>query len=108
MNQIIKKNREQIVALCKKYFVKELYVFGSVTRNDFNEKSDIDFLYKIDVAPFEDSDKNECDYVDNLLQFENSLKTLLNRNIDLIPAIPIRNEYLKQSIEESKQLLYAA
>ncbi len=81
MNLIIEKNKEQIAILCKKYFVKELYVFGSVTGND---------------------------YVDNLLQFETLLKMLLNRNIDLIPAIPIRNGYLKQSIEQSKQLLYAA
>ncbi len=108
MNLIIEKNKEQIAILCKKHFVKELYVFGSVTGNDFNEKSDIDFLYKTDIAPFEDGDKNEYDYVDNLLQFETLLKMLLNRNIDLIPAIPIRNGYLKQSIEQSKQLLYAA
>ena len=38
--------------LCDKYFVAELYVFGSVLTENFNPESDIDFLVRFsDITP---------------------------------------------------------
>ena len=37
-----------IAALCEKYHVEELSVFGSVLRSDFGPESDIDFLVVFD------------------------------------------------------------
>lgn len=36
---------EQISEFCQQWKITELALFGSVLRDDFNEESDIDFLY---------------------------------------------------------------
>ena len=38
----------QIQKLCKTNKVKSLFAFGSVTRDDFNENSDVDLVVDID------------------------------------------------------------
>lgn len=46
MAPLITENIDQIIAACKRHHLKNLYVFGSAVReNDFNEDSDVDFLY---------------------------------------------------------------
>jgi predicted nucleotidyltransferase len=37
-------NYDNIVTICKKYYINELSVFGSSLRDDFNKNSDIDIL----------------------------------------------------------------
>jgi predicted nucleotidyltransferase len=76
--------------------------------NDFNNDSDIDFLYTIDIENFPGWDKGQYDYTDNILSFENGLKKLLKRKIDLIPDLPIQNKYFKASVDATKKLIYAA
>ncbi|MGK7389518.1 MAG: nucleotidyltransferase family protein, partial [Candidatus Cyclobacteriaceae bacterium M2_1C_046] len=44
---------EQLKQLCKKYNVKELYLFGSATTDDFSADSDLDFIVKFDRQGFE-------------------------------------------------------
>lgn len=68
----------------------------------------IDFLYSIDINNFEGWMDEKYDYIDNILDFEKLLTVLLKRKIDLIPDSIILNKYLKKSIEQSKQLIYAA
>lgn len=41
--RLITDNLHKIIALCKKYKVKTLYVFGSILTPRFNENSDVDF-----------------------------------------------------------------
>jgi predicted nucleotidyltransferase len=48
MHPIIQNNLEIIKTLCSKHHVKELYVFGSVVREDFGADSDVDFLLEYD------------------------------------------------------------
>jgi len=38
---------EQLREICKRYLIRELAVFGSALREDFNEKSDVDLLIGI-------------------------------------------------------------
>lgn len=48
---------DQIQELCKTNKVKTLFAFGSVTREDFNESSDIDLVVDIDEKdPFKYTD----------------------------------------------------
>ena len=108
MNDIIEKKKHDIIEICKKHYVKSLYLFGSATGTGFNEKSDIDFLYEIDTDSFKEWDKGNYDYADNLFSLENSLAKILNRKIDLVPDMLITNRYLKKTIDNSKQLVYAA
>jgi predicted nucleotidyltransferase len=43
----------QLQQICKKYNVKELYLFGSATTDDFSEDSDLDFIFKFNRSGFE-------------------------------------------------------
>jgi hypothetical protein len=47
--KLIEMNIDAIAALCKKYKVEKLWVFGSILTSKFNDKSDIDlsvvFMY---------------------------------------------------------------
>ena len=45
MNSIIKNKLSDIVKTCEQMQVKSLYLFGSGVRDDFNNKSDLDFLF---------------------------------------------------------------
>lgn len=109
MNTLFEDNKEKIIALCKSHFVKELSTFGSINTDKFNSESDIDFLYIIDIEKFDNWATGSYDYTDNLLSLESSLRNLLNRKIDLMPAGVINhNKYMKKTIEQSKKLIYAA
>ena len=40
--KLIENNIQKIVALCKKYKVGKLFVFGSILTSRFNDDSDVD------------------------------------------------------------------
>jgi predicted nucleotidyltransferase len=87
--------------LCLINKVKTLYVFGSVLTNNFTEKSDIDLVVDIDV-------EDPLEYADFYFNLKFSLQDLLKRQIDLLENKAIRNPYIKENIEQSKSLIYAA
>lgn len=99
--EFLTKYRSQIAALCRKYNVAILYVFGSVVGNTFNADSDIDFVVRFDDMKLED-------YADNYLDLCDELETLLGRKVDLVVETAISNPYFKEEVEETKQLLFAA
>ncbi|TKB96397.1 nucleotidyltransferase [Pedobacter cryophilus] len=95
----LEKYTADIVNLCKKYKVKSLYAFGSVLNDNFNESSDIDLI--VDFSNIEVED-----YADNYFDFKFSLQDILKRPIDLLEEKAIKNPYLRQSINQNKQLVY--
>lgn len=97
---LITQNIEQVLALCKKYKVKSMYVFGSILTPRFNDKSDVDLLVNFS------SDIDYLSYADNILDLYSELKTLLGRNIDLVDESAIKNPYFKKEVERTKQLIY--
>ena len=99
---IITNNLFQIKDICQKHHVKELYVFGSASRNEMKEESDVDLIVKFN------NDIAIEDYADYYFDLAESLEALLNRNVDLLTDKPIRNKYLRRDIEETKQIVYAA
>jgi len=96
---LIDKNITKLTHLCNKHKVSKLYVFGSVINQKFRKESDLDFL-----VDFKKVGLNE--YADNYFDFKFSLEDLFNRKIDLLEEKAIRNPYLKQSIDASKELIY--
>ena len=97
-----KKIKEDLTALCIKHNVKLLFAFGSVLRSDFDEKtSDIDLLVDIDL-------ENPVEKGEHLMQLWTELELLFNRKIDLLSSNSIKNPILKNQIENSKKLIYAA
>jgi len=102
MIDLIERNREQIVALCKKHGVKRLELFGSAARgDDFDPKtSDVDFLYVMD----EDSE-NLADRYFGLIE---DLESLLHRKIDLVPLQGTSNPYFWAVVNRCRIPLHAA
>jgi len=89
----------QIGDLCCKYKVKKLFAFGSVTTDRFDEQSDVDLLVDFDKQAIND-------YFTNFFDFKYSLEEILKREVDLMEDQPIRNSYLRKSIEDTKTLIY--
>jgi len=96
---IIEENKDKIKALCGQHNVDSLFVFGSVLKKNFSASSDIDFLVDF-------KDVSLYDYADNYYNLKYELEALLKREIDLLENQAVRNPYLRESIESSKQLLY--
>ncbi len=97
--KLIDNNKDEIYNLCIKHKVGRLYVFGSVLTNRFRKKSDLDF-----VVDFQGVDL--YDYADNYFGLKYSLENLFNREVDLLEDKAIINPYLRQSIDNSKELVY--
>jgi uncharacterized protein len=92
----------QITEFCQKWQVTEFALFGSVLRDDFRPDSDIDVMVQFhpDAHPT----------FSTLDQMEAELKTLLNRDIDLITRQGIessRNYLRRHEILSSAQVIYA-
>ena len=92
--------RNVLTQLCLQNKVRSLYAFGSVLTNRFNIDSDIDMIVDIDS-------KNPLEYADCYFNLKFSLQELFNRPVDLLEDKAIRNNYLRQEIDNSKQLIYA-
>ena len=89
----------EIKTLCENSSVKSLFAFGSVTRNDFNEDSDIDL-----VVDFNESDPFK--YTDLYFQLKSKLESILKRQVDLLEERAIRNRIFRQELENSKIKIY--
>ncbi len=109
MIDLIKKNIPKIRELCEKHHVLKLYVFGSATNGDFTEISDLDFLYEFDISGinFDNLKNAEYDYADNFFNLQFSLENLFKRKVDLLPIKEITNKYFKESVDKTKQIIYA-
>ncbi len=96
---IVRKNIDKIRELCSQHRVGKLFAFGSVLTNRFQNDSDIDF-----IVDFQGVDL--YDYADNYFELKYLLENLFKRSVDLLEDKAIKNPYLRQSIDSSKQLIY--
>ena len=97
--KLIENNIQKIVALCKKYKVNKLFVFGSIITDSFNEDSDVDLVVSFNKAEI-------SDYFDNYFDFKYSLEELFGRDVDLLEEQTIKNPYLKKNVDATKALIY--
>jgi predicted nucleotidyltransferase len=96
----IERYKNILVNLCRKSNVKTLYAFGSVLTDRFNSKSDVDMVVDIDS-------NNPLDYADKYFDLKFAMQDALQRPVDLLEEKAIRNPYLRQEIDSTKQLIYA-
>ena len=86
--------------LCKRLGVKTLYIFGSAVSGKFNtSKSDLDLLVEID-------EKDPIERGTRLMELNERLIKLFNREIDLLTTDSIQNPVLRENILRTKQLIY--
>lgn len=98
----LNSRRDAIAALCRKYGVVRMDVFGSAIRDDYRSgESDIDLL-----ADFGDQDPFEL--IDAYFGLLDELRAILGPNVDLVMSDAIKNPYICAEVDRTKQLLYAA
>ena len=97
---IIQSNFDKILDLCVEHQVEKMYLFGSVIREDFDEKtSDIDVIVEI-------INEDPLERGQQILDFWNKLEDLFDKKVDLLTNQPIRNPFLKKNIDNTKMLIY--
>ena len=99
--KLIELNMDKIIALCKKYKVAKLWVFGSILTPRFNDNSDVDFSVSFDKSKID-----LPDYADNYFDFVDELKELFNREIDLVFDDSVKNKYFREELDATKVLIY--
>jgi predicted nucleotidyltransferase len=96
---LIEKNIDTLIGLCKRHKVKELYIFGSILTSRFNDNSDVDFLVQFDNIDI-------LEYADNYFDFKEKLEKLFDREIDLLENQAIRNPIFRKVLDRDKKIVY--
>jgi len=100
---MIEVDHKKLAEFCQRWRIAELALFGSATRDDFNEKSDIDVL----VSFFPDARPSLLTMVD----MEEELEQIFRRPVDLITRRAVEqsmNPYRKRAILDSAEVIYGA
>ena len=102
MHPAIAEKRQAVAALCRRFGVRRLEVFGSAARGaDFDpRRSDADFLVSF-VPPVKD--------LSQFLDFKEALEALLGRTVDLVEREALeasRNYIRRRSILAEAESIY--
>lgn len=93
------QNKKELINAIAGYFVKQpvskAFVFGSITDNKFNDKSDIDILVEL----------NEKNIGMQFIQMYLDLKNLTGHEIDLVTSDAI-SKYIADKVDQQKVLIY--
>ncbi len=99
---LLAANREGLEALCRKYAVKRLRLFGSALREDWNpETSDLDFLAEFGPPV-------GMNAFDRFMGFVLDLEALFGRQVDVVDWNAAKNPFFRRHAERSAKDLYAA
>ena len=102
MHPAIAQHRLGISAICQRYRIRRLEVFGSAARAvDFDPaSSDADFLveFATDASPG----------LNSFFGAKADLEKLLGRCVDLVEPGAVRNPYVLASINRNREAVYAA
>jgi uncharacterized protein len=101
MHADIAKKRPELIALCRRYDVARLEVFGSAAREgDFDpDRSDVDFL--VEFSPGTDLPPLE-----QFFGLADALADVLGRRVDLVEPSAIQNPYIRAAVNRSRDLVY--
>ncbi|MDE6161620.1 MAG: nucleotidyltransferase domain-containing protein [Muribaculaceae bacterium] len=97
--KLIEMNIDKIVALCKKYKVAKLWVFGSILTPRFNDDSDVDFSVVFHYDQIQDLFITFFDFIEEL-------QLLLGRKVDMVDETAVKNSYFRRELDNTKQLIY--
>ena len=102
MERAITDRMQELTALCQRYTVRRLELFGSAARGSFDpEASDLGFLIELEPS-------TRGSLFDRYFGLKESLEELFGRPVDLVMAGAIENPFFLQGIAGSRTLLYAA
>lgn len=96
---LVDKNKDKLLELCDRHNVKELYLFGSILTDQFNDSSDIDMLIQFTHIEL-------LEYFDNYMDLKEKLEQLFNRPVDLVENQAIQNPIFRRMVDREKRLVY--
>jgi uncharacterized protein len=95
IQELLKQQRSQIIALAEKHGASNVRVFGSVARGEATEDSDIDFLVDYDL------EKITPWFPGGLLL---DLEQLLNRKVDIVTVDMLKERIRDRILLEAVRL----
>lgn len=101
MVSVIEDKLKELEGLCRRFHVSRLEVFGSAAADDMRDASDLDFLVEFDPAV---NDRR----FDTFFALKEALEKLFGRPVDLVEPGGLRNPYFIRSVNETRQVIYAA
>jgi len=100
MKAQVELDQHALAEFCRKWGIRELSIFGSALRDDFNPESDLDFLVSFEPGTPLD--------IDRLLDMKEELEARLGRSVDLVEKEALRNPWRKHEILRTREVIYAA
>lgn len=102
MHPSIEPFRLPIQAICRRRHVRRLDVFGSATGPRFDPAtSDLDVVVEFDPLP-------PAEYVEHFFGLQDDLSRLLGRTVDVVVERAVRNPFFRDSLNASREPLFAA
>jgi predicted nucleotidyltransferase len=102
MSTLPNSRNTDLTALCQRYGVKRLELFGSANTPAFDpQHSDFDFL--VEFAP-----DNQQDLFHRYFGLNEDLERLFGRKVDLVMVGAMKNPYFMDSVDRTRRLVYAA
>ena len=102
MHPSIQNHRPELAALCRRYGVSRLEIFGSAAKQSSGEDvGDFDFLVEFE-------DRESVDYADAYFGLLEALENLLKKPVDLVITSAIDNPYFLADIARSRAVVYDA
>jgi predicted nucleotidyltransferase len=99
--RIVTEHLDEVRALCEKYSVKRLTIFGSAVKGTFDpEKSDLDFV--VEFLP----DTKRSGFDDPYFSLLIALKDIFGRDVDLVERQAIKNPYFVKVLALTERALY--
>jgi len=99
MQRLLNENMDKIKALCMTHNVKNLFAFGSICTDKFNDQSDIDLLISFNKMDY-------GDYADTYFELADQFEILFKRPVDLVTEKSLKNPYFINSVNQTKTLIY--
>jgi hypothetical protein len=101
MASVLDPHLADIPALCRRYGVARLELFGSAATAAFDPaRSDLDFLVEFDA--------DSSMLFDRYFGLKEALEALCGRPVDLVTTGSLQNPYFVEAVNKSRQLVYAA
>jgi predicted nucleotidyltransferase len=100
-HQPLTAGHAEIAEACRENDVKRLELFGSRARADATSESDADFLVEF-------NDPLRAGLLDRFLALRERLQQIVGCRVDLVEISAIENPVLRQRVDESRKLIYAA
>jgi len=104
MVPLVAEKQSDLQAVCKKYSVLRLEIFGSAaTGEEFDpEHSDLDFL--VEFLP----NQNLGPWLRHYFDFRRALEELFSHPVDLVMPSAMKNAHFIREVNRTRRPLYAA